>query len=123
MSLKINIREVPEAVILDLNGQITLGESLMDFRDTIREALAGDQKNILLNLAQVTYIDSSGLGQLVGSYATVTNGGGRMKLLHLQKRVNDLLQVTKLLSVFESYESETAALRSFKMSKESGAGS
>ena len=111
MSLKINVRETPEAVILDMKGQITLGESLMDFRDTIREALAGDQKNILLNLADVTYIDSSGLGQLVGSYATVTNGGGRMKLLHLQKRVNDLLQVTKLLSVFEAHDSEAAALR------------
>jgi anti-sigma B factor antagonist len=100
-----------------MKGQITLGESLVDFRDTIREALAGDQKNILLNLAEVTYIDSSGLGQLVGSYATVANGGGRMKLLHLQKRVNDLLQVTKLLSVFEAYESEAAAIRSFKASK------
>jgi anti-sigma B factor antagonist len=117
MSLKINVRETPEAVILDMKGQITLGESLMDFRDTIREALAGDQKNILLNLADVTYIDSSGLGQLVGSYATVTNGGGRMKLLHLQKRVNDLLQVTKLLSVFEAHDSEAAALRSFKAAK------
>ena len=117
MSLKINVRETPEAVILDMKGQITLGESLMDFRDTIREALAGDQKNILLNLADVTYIDSSGLGQLVGSYATVTNSGGRLKLLHLQKRVNDLLQVTKLLSVFESYESEAAAIQSFKAAK------
>jgi anti-sigma B factor antagonist len=117
MSLKIDIRELPETVILDLKGQITLGESLVDFRDTIREALSGDKKNILLNLAGVTYIDSSGLGQLVGSYATVTNGGGRLKLLHLQKRVNDLLQVTKLLSVFESYDSEPAALNSFKSSK------
>jgi anti-sigma B factor antagonist len=122
MSLKIDIRELPEVVILDLKGQLTLGESLVDFRDTIRESLSGDRKNILLNLAGVTYIDSSGLGQLVGSYATVTNGGGSLKLLHLQKRVNDLLQVTKLLSVFESYESEPAALNSFKASKETRAG-
>ncbi|HTP90015.1 MAG TPA: STAS domain-containing protein [Bryobacteraceae bacterium] len=114
MSLKINVRETPDAVILDMKGQITLGESLMDFRDTIREVLAGDQKNILLNLADVTYIDSSGLGQLVGSYATVTNAGGHLKLLNLQKRVNDLMQVTKLLSVFESYDSEGKAVHSFK---------
>ncbi len=113
MSLKINIRETPDAVILDLNGRITLGPALTELRDAIREALAGDQKNILLNLADVSYIDSSGLGQLIGSYATVTARGGNMKLLNLQKRVNDLMQVTKLLTVFETYNSETGALRSF----------
>lgn len=114
MSLKINIREPGEAVILDLSGRITLGESLANLRETIRELVAGDQKNILLNLAEVGHIDSSGLGQLVGSYATVTNSGGRMKLLNLQKRVQDLMQVTKLLTVFETYSSEAAALRSFR---------
>jgi len=117
MSLKIDIRETPEATILDMNGQLTLGEPLVDFRDTIRETLSGDQKNILLNLENVSYIDSSGLGQLVGSYATVTNAGGRLKLLHLRKRVHDLLQVTKLMTVFETFESETTALRSFKPAK------
>lgn len=117
MSLKINIRETADAVILDMSGRVSLGEALADLRDSIREALAGDQKNILLNLAEVSYIDSSGLGQLIGSYATVTSRGGRMKLLNLQKRVNDLMQITKLLTVFETYTNEGAALRSFAQKK------
>ncbi len=116
-SLKINLRETADAVILDLSGRISLGESLAELRDSIRESLAGDQKNILLNLADVSYIDSSGLGQLIGSYATVTNRGGQMKLLNLQKRVHDLMQITKLLTVFESYTDEQAALRSFAKKK------
>jgi len=117
MSLKINIREKPEAVILDLDGRITLGESLSELRDTIREAISGDQKNLILNLADVNYIDSSGLGQLIGSYAAVKNRGGQMRLLNLQTRVKDLLQVTKLLTVFDAYTSEGAALRSFAAAK------
>ena len=117
MSLNINIRETAEAVILDLSGRITLGEPLAELRDSIREALAGDRKSILLNLADVSYIDSSGLGQLISSYATTTSRGGQMKLLNLQKRVNDLMQVTKLLTVFETYTSEEAALRSLAAQK------
>ena len=117
MSLNINIRETAKAVILDLSGRITLGEPLAELRDSIREALAGDRKSILLNLADVSYIDSSGLGQLISSYATTTSRGGQMKLLNLQKRVNDLMQVTKLLTVFETYTSEEAALRSFAAQK------
>jgi anti-sigma B factor antagonist len=113
MSLKVNIRETPDVVILDLGGRITLGEALAELRDSIREALSGDRKNLLLNLADVGYIDSSGLGQLIGSYATVTSRGGQMKLLNLQKKVNDLMQVTKLLTIFETYNTEEAALRSF----------
>jgi anti-sigma B factor antagonist len=117
MSLTINTRETAEAVILDLSGRLTLGEPLAELRDSVREALAGDQKNILLNLTEVSYIDSSGLGQLIGSYATTTSRGGQVKLLNLQKRVNDLMQVTKLLTVFETYTSEQAALRSFTAGK------
>jgi anti-sigma B factor antagonist len=117
MSLNINIRETAEAVILDLHGRVTLGEPLTELRDAIRESLSGDQHNILLNLGDVTYIDSSGLGQLIGSYATVTSRGGKLKLLNVQKRVQDLMQVTKLLTVFETYTSETAALRSFSQKK------
>ena len=113
MGVKINIREMPEAVILDLNGRLTHGESLTELRDSIRETLAGDQKHILLNLADVTYLDSSGLGQLIASHAAVVSRGGQMKLLNLQKRVNDLMQVTKLLTVFETYTSDGAALRIF----------
>ena len=117
MSLKINIRETADAAILDMSGRISLGDGLADLRDSIREALAGDQKNILLNLAEVSHIDSSGLGQLIGSYATVTSRGGQMKLLNLQKRVNDLMQITKLLTVFETYTNEGVALRSFANKK------
>jgi anti-sigma B factor antagonist len=113
MSLKINIRETADAAILDMSGRVSLGDGLAELRDSIREALAGDQKNILLNLAEVSHIDSSGLGQLIGSYATVTSRGGQMKLLNLQKRVNDLMQVTKLVTVFETYTNEEAALKSF----------
>jgi anti-sigma B factor antagonist len=117
MSLKINVRETPEAVILDLSGRITMGEPLSELRDSIREALAGDRQNILLNLAEVSHIDSSGLGQMIGSYAAVTSRGGKMKLLKLQNRVQDLMQVTKLLTVFETFNNEAAALRSFGQAK------
>jgi len=117
MSLKINIRETADAVILDLSGRITLGEPLSELRDSIREALAGDRKNLVLNLADVSYIDSSGLGQLISSYATVTSRGGQMRLLNLQNRVNDLMQITKLLTVFETHTNEEAALRSFAARK------
>jgi anti-sigma B factor antagonist len=117
MSLKINIRETADAAILYMSGRVSLGDAVADLRDSIREALASDQKNILLNLAEVSYIDSSGLGQLIGSYATVTNRGGQMKLLNLQKRVNDLMQITKLLTVFETYTNEEEALRSFANKK------
>ena len=113
MSLTINVRETGNVVILDLNGRITLGESAASLRDTIRELLDGGQKNILLNLAEVGYIDSSGLGQLVGSFATVTSHGGQLKLLNLQKKLHELMQVTKLITVFDTYNTETAALRSF----------
>jgi anti-sigma B factor antagonist len=121
MSLKINIRATADATILDMSGRVSIGDALAELRDSIREALAGDQKNILLNLAEVSYIDSSGLGQLIGSYATVTSRGGQMKLLNLQKRVHDLMQITKLVIVFETYANEEAALKSFAKKKETRA--
>jgi len=113
MSLKITMRETADATILDLSGRITLGEGLGDLRDSIREALSGTRKNIVLNLGEVSYIDSSGLGQLIGSYATVRERGGQLKLVNLQKKVVDLMQITKLLTVFETYNTESAALASF----------
>ena len=113
MSLKINVRESGSVVILDLDGRITLGETAASLRDTIRELLDSEQKNILLNLAEVSYIDSSGLGQLVGSFATVTSRGGQLRLLNLQKKLQELMQITKLITVFETYTSEPAAIRSF----------
>src|SRR5260370_19896827 len=121
MSLTISVRESGDVVILDLNGLVTLGASLAVLRDEVKELLDSGQKNILLNLAGVRYIDSSGLGQLVGSYATVTNHGGQLKLLNLDKRVHELMQITKLLTVFEAFTSEAAALRSFPAKKASGA--
>ena len=107
------MRETAAATILDLSGRITLGEGLGDLRDSIREALSGTRKNIVLNLGEVSYIDSSGLGQLIGSYATVRERGGQLKLVNLQKKVVDLMQITKLLTVFETYNTEAAALASF----------
>ncbi|MGA2592097.1 MAG: STAS domain-containing protein [Bryobacteraceae bacterium] len=113
MSLKINVRESGNVVILDLNGRITIGEEASSLRDTIRELLDSGQKNILLNLAEVSYIDSTGLGQFVGSYATVTSRGGQLKLLNLQKKLHELMQVTKLITVFDTHTNESAAVRSF----------
>jgi len=113
MSLKITMRETADATILDMSGRVTLGEGLGDLRDSIREALSGTRKNIVLNLGEVSYIDSSGLGQLIGSYASVRERGGQMKLVNLQKKVVDLMQITKLLTVFETYNTEAAALASF----------
>ena len=113
MSLKITMRETADATILDMSGRVTLGEGLGDLRDSIREALSGTRKNIVLNLGEVSYIDSSGLGQLIGSYASVRERGGPMKLVNLQKKVVDLMQITKLLTVFETYNTEAAALASF----------
>jgi anti-sigma B factor antagonist len=114
MSLKWGVRQAGDVVVLDLSGRLTLGEAVGTLRDEIRDLLANDQKYILLNLAEVSHIDSSGLGELVGAFATVTNGGGRLKLLNLQKRVRDLVQITKLYTVFESFTDEKTALRSFQ---------
>jgi len=113
MSLKINVRESGNVVILDLDGRITIGEEAASLRDTIKEYLDSGQKNILLNLAGVSYIDSTGLGQFVGSFATVTSRGGQLKLLNLQKKLQELMQITKLITVFETFTSEFAAIRSF----------
>jgi anti-sigma B factor antagonist len=113
MSLKINVREAGNVLVLDLAGRITIGEESAALRDTIKEHLDSGQKNILLNLAEVTYIDSTGLGQFVGSFATVTSRGGQLKLLNLQKKLQELMQITKLITVFETYTNESAAIRSF----------
>lgn len=113
MSLTINIREVGGVTVLDLNGRLMLGEALSNLRDTIRELLDSDQKKIVLNLAEVSRIDSSGLGQLVGSYATVTNKGGQLKLLNLHGQLRDVIHATKMYTIFETYSTEKAALWSF----------
>jgi anti-sigma B factor antagonist len=98
---------------VDLSGRITLGEGSTVLRDTVRELLGRGQKKILLNLGDVTYIDSSGIGELVSGFTTVANQGGSLKLLNLTKKVHDLLQITKLYTVFEVHNEEAAAVRSF----------
>ena len=113
MSMTLRTREVNGTMIIDLSGRLTMGEPCAAVREEVLDEIGHGSRKILLNLADVSYIDSSGLGQLIGSNATVVNAGGRMKLLNLQNRVQDLLQVTKLLTVFDTYTSETAALRSF----------
>ncbi len=113
MSLKISNRQVGVVTVLDLSGRITLGEAAGSLRDTIKEIVNKDQKNILLNLAEVNYIDSSGLGELVGAFATVSNRGGHLKLENVQKRVHELMHITKLYSVFEIFTGEEEAVRSF----------
>jgi anti-sigma B factor antagonist len=106
-------RQVGDVTVVDANGRITLGEGASVFRDVIRDLAAKGNKKILVNLADVSYIDSSGIGEMVSSFTTVTNHGGQLKLLSLTKRVKDLLQITKLYTVFEVFEDEASAVRSF----------
>jgi anti-sigma B factor antagonist len=112
--MKVSSRQVDGVVIVDLSGRITLGEGSVVLRDTVRELLNKGQKKILLNLAEVTYIDSSGIGELVSAYTSVRNQSGDLKLLNLTKKVHDLLQITKLYTVFDVPESEAAAVASLK---------
>ena len=113
MSATLNTRQVGDVTVLDCAGRITLGEGSSTLRDTIRDLSGKGNKKILLNLAEISYIDSSGIGELVSSFTSVSNAGGSMKLLHLTKRVQDLLQITKLYTVFEVFDDEAAAIRSF----------
>ncbi len=114
MSMKVSTRLVDGIVILDLSGRITLGEGSVQLRDAIRDLVAQGQKNILLNLGDVNYIDSSGIGELVSAFTTVKNQGGQLKLLNLTKKVHDLLQITKLYTVFDIKDDEASAIGSFK---------
>jgi anti-sigma B factor antagonist len=111
--MKIEMRTVGDVRILDCSGKITLGEGTMTVRNTVLDVLKDGGKKIILNLADVNYIDSSGIGELVRTYITVSNGGGQLKLLSLTKKIQELLQITKLLTVFQVYDSESAALASF----------
>ena len=114
MTLKANNRQVDGVNIVDLNGRITLGEGSVILRDTVRDLLGKGRKYILLNLGDVTYIDSSGIGELVSAFTSVRNQGGELKLLNLTKKVHDLLQITKLYTVFDVKDDEAAAVKSFK---------
>ena len=113
MSVKLTSRQVGDVTVIDAAGRITLGEGASAFRDLIRDLSAKGNKKLLLNLSEVSYIDSSGIGELVSGFTTVTNHGGVLKLVGLNKRVKDLLQITKLYTVFEAHEDEAQAIRSF----------
>jgi anti-sigma B factor antagonist len=104
---------VGDVTVVDVAGRITLGEGSSALRDLMRDLVGKSQKKVLLNLGEVSYIDSSGIGELVSGFTTVTNSGGALKLLNLNKRVKDLLQITKLYTVFEVHEDEAGAIRSF----------
>jgi len=113
VSVKLTTRQVGDVTVVDAVGRITLGEGSSTLREKIKDIVNGGQKKILLNLGDVSYIDSSGIGELVSGFTTVTNHGGALKLLKLTKRVKDLLQITKLYTVFEVHEDEAGAVRSF----------
>src|ERR1700679_1584594 len=113
MSMKLTKREVDGVTILDLSGKITLGEGGLTLRDEVRALLAKGSKKIVLNLAEVNYIDSSGLGELVSAYTAVKNAGGELKLLNLTSKVRDLLVITKLVTVFDVKDDEASAVSSF----------
>ena len=111
--MQIEERSVGGVTVLDLKGKMTLGEGDELLKDKINSLLQQGRRKIVLNLEDVPYIDSAGLGQIVGGYTTITKQGGSLKLLNLTKRITDLLSITKLLTVFETYENEADAVRSF----------
>lgn len=113
MSAKLTTRQVGDVTVVDVSGRITLGEGASALRTTLRDLAANGHKKLLLNLAEVSYIDSSGIGELVSAFTTVANQGGAVKLVNLTTRVKDLLQITKLYTVFDIYDDEAAGVSSF----------
>jgi anti-sigma B factor antagonist len=113
LQMTITIREVSHVTIVDIVGRITLGDETGQLRDTIRQLLVDGKKKIILNLAQVDYLDSSGVGELVSGYTAVRSAGGELKLLSLTKKVHDIVQVTKLYTVFDIKDDEFTAIKSF----------
>lgn len=111
--MKIAEREVGGVTILDLHGKILIGEGDDALRDAVNRLVDSGKTKLLLNLAEVPYVDSAGLGEIVRCYTTVSRKGGRLKLLNLTKKIQDLLSITKLLTVFETYDSEQEAIKSF----------
>jgi len=113
VSMKASNRQVDGVAVVDMSGRITLGEGSVVLRDTIRDLVGKGQKKILLNLGDVTYIDSSGIGELVSAFTAVRREGGELKLLNLTKKVHDLLQITKLYTVFDIKDDEATAIKAF----------
>jgi len=114
MSLIVKTRKVDNVVVMDLSGKLTIGEPVMQLRDALRVQVAEGDSKFIVNLGDVSYVDSSGLGELVSSYTTVRNKGGDVKLLKLTAKIKDLLQMTKLLTVFDVYDDEAKAIASLK---------
>ncbi len=114
--MKATLRQINSVTVVDISGRITLGEGCTQLRDLIREQLGKGNKHLLLNLADVSYIDSSGIGELVSGFTTISNQGGQLKLLNLTKKVHDLLQITKLYTVFDVHDDEARAVGSFEKS-------
>lgn len=112
--MKSKVRDVGDVRVLDLEGKITIGAGDIELRQNIEDSVAAGRKNILLNLKGVSHIDSSGIGEMVGCFTTVARKGGKMKLLNLTQKINDILQVTQLITVFDVYDNEAEALNSFK---------
>lgn len=113
MSFSATTRNVSGVTVVDMDGRMTLGDGTAILRDLIKDLTAKGEKNILLNLGNVSYIDSAGLGELVGCRTSVTNSGGSLKLLNLQKKIQDLMQITKLYTLFDAYDNEQQAVASF----------
>jgi len=113
MSLKASTRKVGSVAVVDLSGRITLGDGSGTLRDTVKQLMDAGEKQIVLNMGDVSYIDSAGLGELVGSYTTISNSGGQLKLAAVQKKMKDLMQITKLYTVFQAYDTEEEAIQSF----------
>ena len=114
MTMKASNRQVSGITVVDLSGRITLGEGSTVLREAVKDLLGKGQRKILLNLGDVTYIDSSGIGELVSAFTSVRNQGGDLKLLNLTKKVHDLLQITKLYTVFDVKDDEAAAVKAFR---------
>ena len=111
--MKTTIRKVDKLVILDLKGKITIGTGDVMLREHINKVLDQGERNIILNMGEVTYMDSSGVGELISSYTSVTKRGGKLKLLNLTGKIKDLLHITQLITIFEIYDSEAEAVASF----------
>jgi anti-sigma B factor antagonist len=114
MDLKMRTRDVKGVMVIDLTGRLVMGDACAAIRDEIRDAMGQGSRKILLNLAEVSYIDSAGLGELTAAYTSVKNRDGQLKLLNLTKRVHDLMQITKLYTVFDVYDDENRAVAAFE---------
>ncbi len=114
MTLRGTCREIGDVAIVDFSGKITLGEGSATLRQTVKELIGSGHRKILLNLGDVDYIDSSGIGELVGAYTTVRSASGELKLMQLTKRVRDLIQITRLFTVFDVQNDEASAILSFR---------